>query len=81
MFAYNLWNAKRYQEARHHFLYSCDGAGCGSMLAEFHSARGFSREVDLFIACTVLQLVVLRKHIVAARALQAYAEKHPQIKK
>ena len=81
MFAYSFWNAKRYAESRHHFLHSVDGSGCGQMLADFHSAHGFSREVDLFIASTVLQLICLRKHIVAALTLQAYTEKHPSIQK
>jgi hypothetical protein len=81
MFAYYLWQAKRYTEARHHFLYSSDGDGFGAMLADFHSERGVARELDLFITGTVLQLICLRKHIVAATALKAYAEKHPGIKK
>ncbi len=51
------------------------------MLADFHSERGLSRELDLFIAGTVLQLLCLRKHIVAAIALKAYAERHPAIRR
>jgi hypothetical protein len=49
------------------------------MLVEFHKDRGFPREVDLIIVNTVLQYLVLRKHIVAAWALKVYTEKHPSI--
>nr|ACO11184.1 UPF0363 protein C7orf20 [Caligus rogercresseyi] len=80
LFAHSLWNSKRYPESRHHFLYSADGVGCGSMLAEFHSHLGFPREIDLFVVGTVLQFLCLRKHIAAAFALLTYVEKHPGIK-
>jgi len=33
---------------------------------EFHSRKGFSSEVDIFITQTVLQYLCLKKHIVAA---------------
>ena len=71
----------RYPESRHHFLYSCDGAGCGAMLAEFHQLRGFPREVDLFCAGTVLQLICLKQHVPASLTLEAYTKKHPSIKR
>jgi len=79
LLAYQFWKVKRYPESRHHFLYSLDGSGCGHMLAEFHCERGFVREIDLFIVGTVLQYLCLRKHIAAAVALKAYAEKHPSL--
>jgi len=79
MFAHYLWSAKRYPESRHHFLHSSDGAGFGRMMADFHVERGYARETDLFIAGAVLQLVCLKKHIVAAIALDAFAQKHPEI--
>ena len=81
LLAYEFWKAKRYPESRHHFLYSTDGSGCGHMLAEFHSKRGFVREMDLFIVGTVLQYLCLKKHIVAAIALKAYTDSHPDIRK
>ena len=50
------------------------------MMADFHVERGYGeRETDLFIAGAVLQLVCLKKHIVAAIALDAFAQKHPEI--
>lgn len=81
LFAHNLWSLKRYPESRNNFLFSCDGSGCGKMLVEFHTTRGFPREIDLFITSTVLQFLVLRKHIVAAWALKVYTENHPSIKR
>merc|ERR1719458_2400824 len=61
--AYTLWQNKQYPEARQHFLQSSDGEGCGSMLVEFHLTRGYSSELDLFIAQTVLQYLCLKKSI------------------
>jgi len=78
--AYGLWQMKQYTESRQHFLQSSDGTGCGSMLAEYHQARGFTSEVDMFIAQTVLQYLCLKKSLAAATALVAYTEQHPKIK-
>ena len=50
------------------------------MLAEYHQARGFNSEVDMFIAQTVLQYLCLKKSLAAATALVAYTEQHPKIK-
>eukprot|EP00092_Neocalanus_flemingeri_P007572 GFUD01008172.1.p1 GENE.GFUD01008172.1~~GFUD01008172.1.p1 ORF type:complete len:337 (-),score=90.00 GFUD01008172.1:184-1194(-) len=78
--AYGLWQNKQYPESRQHFLQSCDGAGCAHMLVEFHQARGFNSELDLFIAQTVLQYLCLKKSLAAATALRVYTEEHPKIK-
>merc|ERR1719350_2113933 len=78
--AYGLWQMKQYTESRQHFLRGSDGTGCGSMLAEYHQARGFTSEVDMFIAQTVLQYLCLKKSLAAATALVAYTEQHPKIK-
>jgi len=79
LLAYEFWKLKRYPESRHHFLYSSDGSGCGHMLADFHSEKGFLREIDLFIVGTVLQYLTLKKHIAAAVALHSYAQRHPAL--
>ena len=79
LFAYTLWRSKKYTESRQHFLHSMDGSGCGTMLAEFHVNNGFPREMDLFIVGTVLQMLCLRKHIVAALTLKSYTESHPSL--
>ncbi len=62
-------------------MHAYDGQGCGSMLVDFHTSRGYNREVDLFVVGTVLQLLCLKKHIVAAGTLKAYTEKHPSIRR
>ena len=77
LFAYELWRSKRYAESRHHFLHSMDGSGCGTMLAEFHVSNGLNREMDLFVVGTVLQMLCLQKHLVAAFTLKSYTENHP----
>lgn len=79
--AYAYWEARQYCEARQHFLHTCDGEGCGSMLVEFHMMKGFSSEVDIFITQTVLQYLCLKKHIVAALAFSTYTAIHPKISK
>ncbi|XP_023323568.1 Golgi to ER traffic protein 4 homolog [Eurytemora carolleeae] len=78
--AYSLWQKRKYSEARNHFLHSCDGEGCGSMLVEFHTTKGFNSETELFITQTVLQYLCLKKHIVAAVAFRTYTTVHPRIK-
>jgi len=77
--AYTLWQNKQYPEARQHFLQSQDGEGCGSMLVEFHLTRGYSSELDLFIAQTVLQYLCLKKSIAASTAFLAYTKEHPKL--
>lgn len=79
--AYLLWKQRKYPESRQHFLYSCDGEGCGSMLIEFHTSKGFTSEVELFIAQTVFQYLCLKKHLVAAVAFYAFTTGHPKIQK
>jgi len=79
--AYSLWKQGKYPESRQHFLHSCDGEGCGSMLVEFQSKKGFNSEMDLFIAQTVFQYLCLKKHLVAAVAFYAYTTGHPKIQR
>jgi len=77
--AYSYWQLKKYPEARQHFLHSGDGEGCGSMLVEFHTSRGFNSEMDLFITQTVLQYLCLKKQLVAALTFYTYTAVHPKI--
>ena len=44
-----------YPQARYHYVHSEDGEGCAAMLLEYHIARGYPSEVDLFITQAVLQ--------------------------
>jgi len=77
--AYALWQTKQYSQARQHFLHSLDGEGCGIMLAEFQLTLGYGSEVDIFIAQTVLQYLVLKKSVPASTAFQAYTMEHPKL--
>ncbi|KAI4499983.1 hypothetical protein M0802_004853 [Mischocyttarus mexicanus] len=49
-----FWREKNYILARQHFIHSRDGSGCAAMLVELHEQRGYSNEIDLFIAQAVL---------------------------
>jgi hypothetical protein len=49
------------------------------MLVEFHLTRGYSSELDLFIAQTVLQYLCLKKSIAASTAFLAYTKEHPKL--
>lgn len=46
---------KNYVLARYHFLHSTDGSGFATMLIELQRTKGYSCEIDLFIAQVVLQ--------------------------
>lgn len=46
---------KNYIMARRHFIYSKDGSGYAAMLIELHEQRGYTNEIDLFIAQAVFQ--------------------------
>jgi len=79
--AYNLWQDKQYRQSTQHFLHSCDGEGCGHMLVEYHSQKGFKSEADIFIARAVLQYLCMKKHLPAALAFHSYTSNHPKIKR
>ncbi|XP_015122743.1 Golgi to ER traffic protein 4 homolog [Diachasma alloeum] len=74
-----FWQEKNYTLAKQHFIYSHDGAGCAAMLVEIHQQRGYSNEVDLFIAQVVLQYLCLRNASAAQEALDSYTSRHPKI--
>lgn len=76
-----FWNEKNYVQARHHYLRSCDGKGCAKLLIEFQSAQGYSYEVDLFIAQTVLQYLCLSNHTTATQTFANYTQQHPSIRR
>ncbi|XP_071509251.1 Golgi to ER traffic protein 4 homolog B-like [Diadema antillarum] len=79
-FANILWQEKNFFEARYHFLRSMDGEGCALMLVEYHLNKGYSSEVDMFIAQAVLQYLCLRNKTTASLTLRVYTENHPAIK-
>jgi len=79
--ANTLWKEHNYTESRYHYLHSCDGEGCGTMLVEYHTRRGYQREVDLFIAQAVLQYLCLQNKATATVVFFTYTEQHPGIQK
>ncbi|XP_063971881.1 Golgi to ER traffic protein 4 homolog [Diachasmimorpha longicaudata] len=79
LFAGVFWQEKNYTLAKQHFIYSHDGAGCAAMLVELHQQRGYSNEVDLFIAQVVLQYLCLHNASAAQEALESYTSRHPKI--
>jgi len=79
--AHIFWREKNYVLARYHFLHSRDGAGFATMLVELHRTRGFSTEVDLFIAQVVLQYLCLQNKQTASMAFNSYTTQHPAIDK
>ncbi|XP_069685148.1 Golgi to ER traffic protein 4 homolog [Periplaneta americana] len=76
-----FWKEKNYTLARYHFLHSTDGSGCATMLVELHRQRGYSSEVDLFIAQAVLQYLCLHNKTSAKDVFDSYTTQHPNIKK
>uniref|UniRef100_T1JH00 RRM domain-containing protein n=1 Tax=Strigamia maritima TaxID=126957 RepID=T1JH00_STRMM len=74
-----LWKEKNYPLARYHFLHSTDADGCASMLIDYHTSKGYSNEVDLFIAQAVFQYLCLRNKTTATLVFASYTEKHPDI--
>lgn len=69
-----------YTAARYHYLHSSDGCGFATMLVELHITKGYSNEIDLFIAQVVLQYLCLKKKNIAYDAFESYTSQHPNIK-
>lgn len=74
-----MWNEDNLEQARHHFLLSKDGSGCGQMLIQLSQRKGLPREVDLFIAQVVLQQLCLKEIKSAMDTFQTYTKNHPKI--
>ncbi|KAF7406370.1 hypothetical protein HZH68_005739 [Vespula germanica] len=74
-----FWREKNYLMARQHFIYSKDGSGCAAMLVELHEQRGYSNEIDLFIAQAVLQYLCLQNKKTAQEVFNSYTSRHPKI--
>lgn len=79
MIAQIFWKEKNYVMAKQHFVYSHDGVGCASMLAELHQLRGYSNEIDLFITQVVLQYLCLQNLKTAQEVFDSYTSVHPKI--
>jgi hypothetical protein len=80
-FARILWEQeKNYKDSRYHYLRSFDGRSFAIMLIEAHQTLGYPSEIDLFIAQTVLQYLVLRNFHSAYLVFITYVEQHPKIR-
>ncbi|KAK6170669.1 hypothetical protein SNE40_019004 [Patella caerulea] len=80
-FGVMFWEERNYVQARYHYLHSCDGKGCATMLIEYHSVRGYASEVDMFIAQAVLQYLCLQNKETANEVFTTYTRNHPAIEK
>ncbi|XP_031635332.1 Golgi to ER traffic protein 4 homolog [Contarinia nasturtii] len=74
-----MWSEGNLEQARHHFLLSKDGSGCGQMLIELSQTKGFPKEADLFITQVVLQQLCLKEISSAAETFHTYIKFHPKI--
>lgn len=74
-----MWTEGNLEQARHHFLLSRDGVGCGQMLIQLSQTKGFPSEVDLFIAQVVLQQLCLKEKTSALQTFETYTKYHPKI--
>lgn len=74
-----MWNEDNLAQARHHFLLSKDGNGCGHMLIQLSQTKGFPNEIDLFIAQVILQQLCLKETTTAAETFATYTKYHPKI--
>ncbi|XP_078047173.1 Golgi to ER traffic protein 4 homolog [Augochlora pura] len=74
-----FWKEKNYVMAKQHFMRSSDARGCATMLVEYHVHRGYTNEVDLFIAQAVLQYLCLRNTATAQEVFNRYTLQHPNI--
>lgn len=80
-FARILWEQERnYKDSRYHYLRSYDGRAFAIMLIEAHQTLGYPSEVDLFIAQSVLQYLLLRNFHTAYLVFVTYVEQHPKIR-
>lgn len=74
-----MWNEDNLAQARHHFLLSKDGSGCGHMLIQLAQTKGVPSEMDLFIAQVILQQLCLKETSTAAETFATYTKYHPKI--
>ena len=68
-----------FTQAKHHFLLSKDGDGCGKMLLQLSITKGYATEVDLFIAQFILQQLCLKETETAMKTFGMYTKYHPKI--
>lgn len=74
-----MWTEGNMEQARHHFLLSRDGPGCGQMLIQLSESKGYNSEIDLFIAQVVLQQLCLKEKSSAVQTFETFTKYHPKI--
>ncbi|XP_063705623.1 Golgi to ER traffic protein 4 homolog [Culicoides brevitarsis] len=74
-----LWDEGNLEQARHHFILSKDSGQFAKFLIEL-SGQGYAKEVDLFIANTVLQQLCMKDGKTSAnQTFETYTKYHPKI--
>eukprot|EP00117_Sycon_ciliatum_P048839 scpid74217/ scgid34713/ Golgi to ER traffic protein 4 homolog; Conserved edge-expressed protein; Transmembrane domain recognition complex 35 kDa subunit len=74
------WRYKDFAQARWHFLHADNAEEYAAMLVEFSSAADRPDEVDLYIAQSILHLLVLEKISQARLLFERFLAAHPDIK-
>lgn len=74
-----LAKEKNYDSARYHYFLSKDGRGCANVLIQI-SLVAYNSEIDMVIAQSVLNLLVLKEKLTAREAFDSYTNLHPAIK-
>ena len=77
--ALSCWQFKDFAAARWHFLHADSAEECAAMLVEFSCAKGERSEVDLFLAQSVLHLLVLQKIHQAKLLFERFVSVHPNV--
>ncbi|KAJ6640020.1 Golgi to ER traffic protein 4 like [Pseudolycoriella hygida] len=79
LIAHMFWTEENLEQARHHYLLSRDGTGCGKMLIQLSQSKGYPSETDLFIAQVVLQQLCLKEKSSAVQTFETFTKHHPVI--
>uniref|UniRef100_A0A182JIF0 Golgi to ER traffic protein 4 n=1 Tax=Anopheles atroparvus TaxID=41427 RepID=A0A182JIF0_ANOAO len=74
-----MYNENNLIQARYHFALSKDGFSCAFLLIKLSQSKGFSSEVDLFVAQIVLQMLCLKDPTAATETFATYIKFHPKI--
>lgn len=74
-----LAQEKNYENARSHYFLSKDGRGCANVLIQI-SLVAYNSEIDLVLAQSVLNLLVLKEKLTARETFDSYTNQHPAIR-
>lgn len=76
-----LFAEGNFEQGRQHFLLCRDAVLCARILIQIQSRKGYTNEIDLFIAQAVLQMLCLKDLQTAESTFMKYATNHPKIGK